>query len=691
MRRPSAMAATGSPDEAQRTARAVKVRSAVHAGGLVGGVGLKPVDLPALQRILGQPDGRERLRQLVAARVRAELVTAGIVYGLQEESIEAAAHALVAQVESGSAAPIARRVAQGDPPEPARDGFIEYPLNHRGLPFARLAGLPPKSRQRKHTVVHARDTLAIEHPPTSAEDGTSVKGDRLPAAAQARAPSVAEVAGPHTVVEGPRLLAACDGLCEEDVDGWLRVIPEIVLPRVDPTTGRIPEAGVSEANIAVIEGVAGGPGIATTESVFVGTRPSGGTVEGHAAIQARHLVVAGGALGDSESDGARIDVDGWCVVRQVRNRAIDAAHILVAGDCDFARLDAGREIRVDGALRGGAARCGTFVEIRGDLGTEAGGSNTLIVAPTAGGGARRSKRTSDLVSHHRAEVADLRKGIDDLERRGQKRAKVDAYWARLLDGERPEPHGPVQLRAQSQFAEFDERRHALRRRLDASQRAVQKLGELEEEGADAGDGEAPAIRVTVGGALHLDVTFEVSRTMTTADEPLAVSFTLEGQRLAGQRLADVRAYLLQQVTAYREQQSEYLEERRKALEELHKGQSTKPEAPKMADRTFALPVTWEEEREGEDAFAATAEVSVRALQPDEAVVRTCARLKAPAHNATVAIGSQGARGTFALTPNRDVLRLWQDDGDVRQALGQIAIRGATAIDVLQGTADIQSA
>lgn len=680
------------PEEADRqlSEAALKVRCAVHAGGLVGGVGLKPVDLPALRRVLAGPEGRERLLRLVLARIRGELLAAGIVYGLQEESLEAVARSLVDGVEAGSAEPIAQRVAQGEPPEPAQDGYIEYPLNHRGLPFAQLASLAPRSHQRKRTVVQAGNVLAVAHPPTPSEDGTSVRGDRLPAQAAAAARSVDQIAGPHTAVDGDRLLAECDGLCEEDADGWLRVVPEIVLPRVDQTTGRIPEAGLSEANVAVVDSVAGGPGIATAESVFVGTRRAGGTVEGHASIQARHLVVNGGLLGEGDADGARIEVDGYCVVRQVRNRAVEAAHILVVDDSDFGHLDAEASIRVDGTLRGGAARCGAFLEVRGDLGTEAGGSHTLIVAPAAARVPRRAKRAADLVRRHRAEVAELRKQLEDLDRRAQKRAGVDPYWARLVEGERPPPRGPVQGRTRAQFDQFHESRTALQRRIDANQRAARKLGEADEDQAEAAADGPPEIRVTVGGTLHLDVTFEVSRTIGADDGERSVSFALEGEHLAGRPLADVKAHLLQQVTAYREQQTEYLEERRRALEELHKGLAIRPEAPKMEDRTFALAVTWDEVRDGEEAFALACEVGVRALQPDEVVVRSSARVKAAVQNATVTVGSDGARGTFALASNPAPPAGWQADGELRQALAQVVIRGATALDALAGTAVIQA-
>ena len=340
--------ATSDNVEGDPLAAAIWVKSAVHAGGLVGGIGLKAVDVALLQSALVEPDGRGKLLKLVISRVHAELETAGIVHGLEEDGIAAAAQSLVEAVEAGSPDAFARKVAKGEAPEPGQGGYIEYLQNYRGVPFSELSELSPNSTEKKRTVVHANDVLAIEHPPTQPKDGTSVSGDRLPAPASSSSRSASEVAGPHTITDKDRVLAECDGLCEEDVQGWLRVVPEIVLAQVDQTTGRVPGAGISEANIAVIGSVSGGPGVATTEAVFVGAGEEEGAVEGSASIRAKHLIVHGAIVGDSEGEGAGIEVDEYCAAREVRNRSIEAAHVLIAEDSHFAKLDAEQDIRVDG-------------------------------------------------------------------------------------------------------------------------------------------------------------------------------------------------------------------------------------------------------------------------------------------------------------------------------------------------------
>jgi len=681
-RRPDGDGGDGDP-----LAAAIWVKSAVHAGGLVGGIGLKVVDVQVLQDALAGPDGEDRVVASVVSRVHDALQAAGIGYGVQEDQVEAAAQCLVEAAQAGSTDAFARKVAEGEAPEPGQAGYLEYLQNYRGLSFAELSSLPPNSPKKKRTVVHALDVLAIQHPPTQAKDGTGVMGEELPAPAAPAARPVSEIAGPNTVVDKDKVLAECDGLCEEDVEGWLRVVPEIVLERVDQTTGHIPEAGVSEASIAVIESVSGGVGVSSTEAVFVGTRKEEGAVEGSASVRAMHLVVHGAIVGEGEGDTARIEVDEYCAAREVRNRSIEAAHILVAEDSHFALLNAEQEIRVDGTLRGGTAQCGASIEVRGDLGTEAGGSGTRIVVPAGPVASRKAKRATVLAGRYRAQGEELREKLDDLERRSQKRAKADAYWAKLAEGERPRPSGPLQAKTLKQFAETHEQRKTLERQMAGCQRAVQKLGEV--EGNDEESGGAAEIAVSVGATLYMDVAFEASRSIGEEDGELGVSFSLEGDRLAGKALADVKALLTKQVNEYREQQSGHIEERRKALEELHKGQSKKPEAPKMEDHTFTMPITWEERQEGEDAFTVTTEVKVRALEPGAVMVCNSARLKEPVQNVTVTVGGEGARATYRITPNAGAVVGWQGDDEVRQVLEGIVIRGAPATDLLAGEAMIQ--
>ena len=436
--KPQAESGAHGGERSNPLAAAIWVKSAVHAGGLVGGIGLKPADPTVLRSTLKVLDGRRRLLELVVARVHQELHAAGIVYGVQDEEIQAAAESFVESVATGSTDAFARKVAVGEAPEPGQDGYIEYLLNYRGLSFGKLAGLSPNSRKKKRTVVHADDALAIEHPPTQPKDGTSVKGEKLEPPASPLTRSVGEVAGPHTVVVKDKLLSECDGMCEEDAQGWLRVIPEIILPEVDEVTGRIPESGISEANIAVTGDVTGGPGVASCETVFVGARENGGTIEGSASIQAKHLVVHGDAVGegDGEGDEPTIQVDEYCVVGEVRNRSVESGDALIAGDSHFARLEADETIRVRGTLRGGGAQCGEYIEIIGDLGTEVAGSNTRVVVPlrirhfqAPEKGCSRSESPQEPVGN--AAIAAWRSGGPGSEAR-QRIGRIKGHWTKRL-------------------------------------------------------------------------------------------------------------------------------------------------------------------------------------------------------------------------------------------------------------------
>jgi len=701
---PHPKSGTGSGEKENPLAAAIWVKSAVHAGGLVGGIGLRPADLPVLRKILDVLDGRRRLQELVVARVRQELHTAGIVQGIQDEEIQAAAVAFVEAVAAGSTEAFARKVAVGEAPEPGQDGYIEYVLNYRGRPHAELAGLSPNSRKRKRTVVHAQDALAVEHPPTEPKDGTSVKGEKLEPPAAAASRSVSEVAGANTTVSEDKLLAECDGMCEEDAEGWMRVVPQVILPKVDQVTGRIPESGISAADIAVIGDVTGGPGVASCETVFVGAGESGGTIEGSASIQARHLIVHGDAVGEGDGEGEEptIQVDEYCVVEEIRNRSVEAGDILIAGDSHFARLEADEIIRVRGTLRGGVAQCGSFMEIVGDLGTEAGGSGTRIAVPAGSDTSRRDRRATATLNRHRSQVEALQQQLGDLEGRAQKRAKVDAYWAKLLEGEAPHPSGPLQIQTRTQHVEHCELQRQLTRHIAANEHAVQRLveqlnpdedgdigaGSRDSTADDAGDGggDSHAVAVAVGGSLYLDVAFEVAREMSREDEQLGVAYTHEGERLTDKTLRDVRSLLLAQVTAYREQQTAHLEERKKALEELHKGQAKKPKPPQMEDQVFTIPIAWSQTGEGEDEFATTVEASARALAPETVIVHSSARVKAPMQNVTVTVGGKGARATYGLAPNADKPGGWRDDTQVQEALAELTVQGVTALEVLQGQA-----
>ena len=385
----------------KKLAAAIGVKGAVHGEGLVGGIALKAIHLSFLRKAIRKPDGRSQLEKVALVRTYEALEKVGISYGIKDEEIQVAVDDFLELIDKGEQEAVAHKVAEGEAPEPGEDGWIEYPLNYRGRSFRELANLPANSKRKNVKVVHAQDALAIFHPPTAAKKGTSVLGETLSSkGAEPKTRSLEEVAGPHTEISGKELLAECDGACEEDLSGRLRVIPEIVVPRVDETTGRIPESGLSQANVVVTGDVKGGPGVATAENLFIGTRKEGGTVEGSASIQAKNLVLRGRMVGASEKSPAPVEVEEICVVEEVLNRSIRARRIFIAEDGHFAQLDAEHDIRVDGNLRGGSVHCRNDLHVHGDLGTEAGGSNTRIALPTEAVSEQRKKKLLAKVRHY---------------------------------------------------------------------------------------------------------------------------------------------------------------------------------------------------------------------------------------------------------------------------------------------------
>jgi uncharacterized protein (DUF342 family) len=335
---------------------------------MIGGLGLKGIDPPLLRKQLKKPHGRPEMVTVVMERAYRALEEAGIIYGIKDDEVQAAALEFLEKIAQKKGDAVAHKVAEGEAPEPGEDAWIEYPLNYRGRPFHELAGLSPRSTRKSIKVVHARDVLATLIAATAPKKGTNVKGESVGSDATPANISLQQVAGRNTEVADNNLLAQCDGVCEEDASGWLRVIPEIVLNGIDQRTGRVPESGITEANVAVIGDVKGGFGVATSETLFVGAAKKGALIEASSAIQAKHLVLHGKAIGEGEARPSPIEVEEFCILTSVTNRSIQAGHILVGGDAQFSKLNAEHDIRIGGALRGGVTQCRQDLQVFGDPG-----------------------------------------------------------------------------------------------------------------------------------------------------------------------------------------------------------------------------------------------------------------------------------------------------------------------------------
>ena len=673
---------TKGKSKTSRLAAAISAKAGVHSNGLIGGIGLKALDPDLLCKMASKPKSRASLAGIVNICAQKALEKAKIAYGVKEEELQKAIDEFIDKLTRGEAAVVARKVALGEAPEEGEGPRIEYTLNYLGKPFHELATLKPGSTRKRCTVVHSEDTVAILHPAIQGKPGTSVQGESVPPTkgASTKTISLEEISGDRTVISGKNLLAECDGVCEEDAQGNLRVIPEIVLPQVDDSTGHVPETGISRANV-VIEGDIKGQGVATTENLFVGSGKEGGTIESRASIQARNLILNGRAVGEGGGRIVPIQVEELCAVKEVVNRAISARNILVARDSRFSRLDGETSIWVDGNLYGGMISPRNFLQVKGNLGTEAGESRTRIVLPAEATSDQRKRKIAKALKNYKDQMEELRAKLEELDKNSDKRAKVDPYWAKLAQGERAAPQGPMQMKGLQQFAEFIGQKQQLGHKVKGVKRALARLAEEKKETEEDSSGNNATI--IVGGTLYLDVRFEISRELDADAGELPVSFTHEGKQFMQSTLTKAASALRKEVNTYREKKDAAIGEKQKAIDQMFEGQEKKPTVEEKEDQEFKLPITWLEV-EAPKELEINSMLYVRSSEPQKTIIRTTARIREPQTNVTVVLQAEGAKGTFSISPSASDPKNWAEDDNIKGDLESIAIRDMSALDLLNG-------
>lgn len=664
----------------QKIAAALQVKAGVHSHGMIGGIGIRCLDFQVLQRLFQEADGRPRLAAAVRGQVERAMQRAGISYGVQDDALSATVEEFVQSVAAGEQRIVAHRIALGEAPHSGDPAHIEYALNYRGKAFRELAGLDDTSNRRHCTVVNAEDVIATLRPPVAPRKGITVRGENVepPTVGGANPPTLEQIAGDNTRIDGTNLLASCDGVCEESAQGQLRVIAKIQVPRVDQVTGRVPETGISGANV-LVEGSITGAGVATTESLFVGTGESGGGIDGRCSVQAGNLVVAGRIVGESGGRLPPLEVDGLMAASEVLNRQIDAGRILVRRDCQFAQMECEEDARVDGSLRGGQIRCHALLRVVGDLGTAGEGSKTIIILPAHGVGERRRKKITAAAHRYRDQQSELQRQTEELDKRAEKRAKADGFWASLLQGERHHPKTRMQTRALQQFVEFLNAKRTLSRQIKGVKEALVRLS-AQLKGLQVAARQQSAT-VTVGGTLFLDVGFEIVREMTADDDDLSVRFEHDGNEYLRSTLGKAKGILTRQVRQYCEQQNLWLEEKKAAINKMFEGQEKRPSAPDIEDKTFELPVVFLDTEECPELRIA-AVLTVKAREPGKIFVRTAARVAEPQRNVTVEMRAEGARGCFSLQRNATPPVPWQRDEAVREQLNGMIMGSISAAAVL---------
>ena len=302
--------------------KAFVARVVIYAGGLAAGLGIKAVDRPLLVAQLSDSSQKAALKSRVMDRASQAVSDAGVTYGLDAEALSGGADSFVAALETGEEEMVSRKIAEGEAPTPGEDARLEYLLNPDNLPMHKVQDTPENSTRTWIRMVREGETLVQVYPAQPGQSGVDVKGEPVEPK-KPREASLEGVTGERTAVDGDRLIAESDGACEENARGVVRVVPEVEVESVDSTTGSLPEAGVSNANVLVRKAVCSGVGVASSEAVFVGAGPDRGTVEQSARLSAKSLVVNGPLLGPYDtrsSAGERntVEVQETCAARTLR-------------------------------------------------------------------------------------------------------------------------------------------------------------------------------------------------------------------------------------------------------------------------------------------------------------------------------------------------------------------------------------
>ena len=669
--------------------RAFLAKVAVYADGLSAGLGIKILNRDVLLGELSEPDRREPLRSRVIRHIEQAISDADVSYGVDGEAVAGAAEAFLAAVEQGSEDMVARKVAEGEPPEPGEDACLEYPLNPDNQPMHRVTGVAPTSRKRWYHMVRKGETLVQLLPAKPGTPGQGVTGGQVEPK-KPKEVSLTSVIGENTEVEGDRLIAGCEGACEENARGRVRVVPEVVVEAVDASTGNLPEAGVSKASILVKRDIKSGHGVSSSENVFVGVGSAGGIVEQRARVTANNLVVngaifGGGETGSADGDPETVDVQEVCVAREIEGRSVAAGKILVVGDCRLAQLDADDVIRVDGDLLGGRTICRQVLTVGGSMGSSEGSTRTRVVVPPSGDVTRRKKRLDVAVRKQKGEIEELQAKLNQLDAAAAKRTKSDAYWATLLSGEYRKPGNSVEANTLRQFRDLLNAKKTYERSLADVRQALAQLQEQVEE-AD-GESDTSETFARVGGSLNLDVEFEVTLEVPEEAMESQITYVIEGKRFRNHMLSDIRAELTKQVKAYLEGQSAHVEERRQAIDKMFEGAEKRPTGPQVQHKRFELAFTWsDDDSEGEAGgdFQIAATAIMDTLEPNRLRVRTVAKLRKALQAAEVKISQDGPRARFSAGSCSASQVCWKKDPELQQELDAIVLRGVSANRALDG-------
>ncbi|MDA0747134.1 MAG: FapA family protein [bacterium] len=687
------------------------VKAAVYQSGQAAGLAIKTTNPERIAELLQDPGEahvlRDRMRQKIGEALSVQNITSGIL----DDEILATVEDFCTKVLEGTGTLATRKIAEGQPPQPGEDGWLEYVQNPNGLPLRELGRADQAAAKKKVYQVKAGDELVVRHPPTAGTDGCDVRGEQIKPVQEPRDVSIQTVSGPNTTATEEKLIAAIAGVYREDPQGRVHVVQEVRVEEVNFITGNLPRSGVASTNSWVTGGVRKGFGVFTSEDVFVGKNARTGNVDENTPMRARNLIVtglvAGGRLpmeylsaeaeGEDEAlqkkllrqiENSRIEISSLFEAREVRGRNISAGTILVRTHCHMSLLEAGEDVLVDGNLVGGSVTIGRRLQVLGDLGNAEGSSTRIRLASEAPEEKKKKRFTVEvqtLKNKMEQHTVQLETHMQAMEQRGKK----SDYWAALFKGEKRPPRGPVERRILVQFFQASKQKSALERELADLKRALEDLQKAARENEEESGESEGGLSVVVGGTVYPGVTVELTGPLEAEDLQRMVA--RKNRRDDKSALQDVKRELADTVNVFLAPRQENLEERKEALDRMFKDRQSRPTAPVLVNKRFDVPLTFlapeGETPQNDDKstqLSMEGELIVYANEPQTFYLKRIWKIRLPLKNVTLSIEQNESEYTVRCLPGSQPPTPWSLDEAVLDRLDAIQAFERTARSLLFG-------
>jgi len=331
--------------------------------------------------------------------LRAALQAQGVVHGLDEQALASLGELLAAAEADGRAI-----VARATPPNPGRDGRVEFAFATAPLPGQQCGNGAVDFHERE--LLHPAATgaeIARILPPERGEDGHDVLGRPLPA--PARKPAALRVGAGAALQPDGRVLAVRDGFVATPA-GAIDVLPLYAHKGdVDLKCGNLHSHGAVLVSGDLQQGfqIEADGDVAVAGSAFGGTIVAGGSVTVGFGAQAGSRITTGGDLRCRHATNSTLLAAGKIEIRDelVHCEAAAASIVLLQGR---------------GSALGGALRARDRIALR-SAGSPS-GAPTLLAA-------------GDLTSE-RAELVRRKRQLERIERTVHRRGDADPARGKLL-------------------------------------------------------------------------------------------------------------------------------------------------------------------------------------------------------------------------------------------------------------------